>query len=583
MLVNNVILEDLKIDADLKRTEKAEKLSQENKVKIKHIEYVDDKNFEISAIVAGTKPYRTYVDIKDGYVEDISCTCEDYYNHYGVCKHTLASVLEFNNNPQYKEQYGDEETENREKNIIDEIKEKGNMYRNFNQIVNVFYNEEIEGIGTSIDEDEGLKNKGTIKIEPSIYYDKFSGEMKVEFKIGNKNMYKIKNLSEFYTRMMKKEFYKYGSKLQFIHVYEAFEENSKGLLDFILKYSEIIKYANSNANSNYRYYGKALSETSIILGNSGIDDFFDVINGKEIVFDKDYQKMIIKFTDEEPDLKFILTKSIKGDYQIIPNKQIYNIAIIQGKNYKYLLDEKKLYRCSKEFENSNLKLLEIFRKNYMTEVEFGKEELTKLFSIIIPKVKNAIDIKDISEEELEKYKPKELCVKVFLDFDKNDYLIADVKFQYGNNEMNPLDEKRKVNFPRNMIEETKALNIFRKSGFMLDVKNLRFILPNNDKIYEFLTDDINYYTQKFELMVTDNFKTKQIRTPKMSGIGVKIENDLLQIDLKNIDIDAKEIKDIMEKYSLKKKYHRLKDGSFIDLENSKEIDFLDKLVIRNGY
>ena len=73
MLVNNVILEDLKIDADLKRTEKAEKLSQENKVKIKHIEYVDDKNFEISAIVAGTKPYRTYVDIKDGYVEDISC------------------------------------------------------------------------------------------------------------------------------------------------------------------------------------------------------------------------------------------------------------------------------------------------------------------------------------------------------------------------------------------------------------------------------------------------------------------------------------------------------------------------------
>ena len=105
----------------------------------------------------------------------------------------------------------------------------------------------------------------------------------------------------------------------------------------------------------------------------------------------------------------------------------------------------------------------------------------------------------------------------------------------------------------------------------------------DDKIYEFLTDDINYYTQKFELMVTDNFKTKQIRTPKMSGIGVKIENDLLQIDLKNIDIDAKEIKDIMEKYSLKKKYHRLKDGSFIDLENSKEIDFLDKLVTRNGY
>ena len=34
----------------------------------------------------------------------------------------------------------------------------------------------------------------------------------------------------------------------------------------------------------------------------------------------------------------------------------------------------------------------------------------------------------------------------------------------------------------------------------------------------------------------------------------------------------------MEKYQLKKKYHRLKDGSFINLEENKEIDFLDKLV-----
>src|SRR5699024_4928204 len=33
-----------------------------------------------------------------------------------------------------------------------------------------------------------------------------------------------------------------------------------------------------------------------------------------------------------------------------------------------------------------------------------------------------------------------------------------------------------------------------------------------------------------------------------------------------------------EKYQLKKKYYRLKDGSFLNLEENKEIDFLDKLV-----
>ena len=129
-----------------------------------------------------------------------------------------------------------------------------------------------------------------------------------------------------------------------------------------------------------------------------------------------------------------------------------------------------------------------------------------------------------------------------------------------------------------MIKETKALNMFRKTGFMLETKNLRFILPNNDKIYKFLSEDINFYMENFEVLVTDNFKTKQIRQPQMSSLGVKISNNLLDIDLKDLDINKDEIKDIMEKYSLKKKYYRLKDGSFINLEENKEIEFLDKLI-----
>ena len=46
-------------------------------------------------------------------------------------------------------------------------------------------------------------------------------------------MYKLKNLAEFYVRMMNKEFYKYGDKLEFVHTQEVFEENSQKMLDFI--------------------------------------------------------------------------------------------------------------------------------------------------------------------------------------------------------------------------------------------------------------------------------------------------------------------------------------------------------------
>ena len=153
-------------------------------------------------------------------------------------------------------------------------------------------------------------------------------------------------------------------------------------------------------------------------------------------------------------------------------------------------------------------MLEIFRKNYITEAKLGKEELKQFFSIIMPKINENVKMKNIEPEEIEKYKPKDLTIKTFLDFDKNNYITCDVRFCYEENEFNPLDENTKINFPRNIVQETDALNVFRQTGFMVDIKNLKFILPNDDSIYRFLTEDINYYMQKFDVLATENFKQK---------------------------------------------------------------------------
>ena len=458
-------------------------------------------------------------------------------------------------------------------------KQENNMVvspnRAFKQIITTFYNEEIKAIDAN---PAILKEKEKIQLEPKIIYDKLTNVMKIEFKIGNKRMYKIKDLSQFYTSMTNQELYKYGDKLQFVHTKEMFTEDSQKLLDFILKYAELIKYANSNSNSNYRYYEKALNESSIVVGNTGIDELFEILEGKQIAFQKDSKPMNVTFMQAEPEIKFYLKRIKKNQYHIVANEDIFKISILKGNKYKYLLDEDRLYRCSKEFEKTTLRLLELFRQNYMTELTLGEEELFSFFSIMMPKLKNVIKIDGIDEKELEKYQPKELDVKVFLDFDSNNNVIAEVKFCYDDIEINPLNEKENTKFPRNKIKETKALNAFRKTGFMLDVQNFRFILPEEEKIYNFLTEDINYYMQKFEVMVTENFKSKQIRQPKTSSLGVKVENNLLSIDLKDFDIDVEELRNIMEKYHLKKKYYRLKDGSFLELENNKEIDFMDKMI-----
>ncbi len=459
------------------------------------------------------------------------------------------------------------------------ISKKEARYKNFRQIVNNFYNEELEGINQ---EEIQIKNKGNINIEPYLIYDKFSNDMKVEFRIGDKRMYKIKDLSEFYDRMLNNSFYRYGDKLQFIHTKNAFNEQSQKLLEFILKYAEIIKYANSNSNNQYKYYGQTLSETSIMLSNTGLDDLFDILNGKTVKMKKDTAETEVTFIDEDPKLEFTLNKIEKEEYTITPNVDIFHMNVLRGKKHKYILQENSLYRMTPEYINTNFRLWQSFRENYVSELYLQKKDLIQLFSIVIPKVKNAIKMGNIEESEIENLKPKELGIKVFLDFDENDYIVADIKFCYDTFEFNPLDEKKKIEIPRNIVEEAKALNVFRQTGFMFDVKNIRFILPDNDKIYEFLTNDIAYYMQKFEVMVTDNFKTKQITKPKIGALGVKLENDLLTIDFSKIDFNIEELQDIISKYRLKKKYHRLKDGKFLELENNQEVAFLDQLITGMG-
>ena len=180
MEINKHIIDNLCEDAGTARTRKAHEYKEEGRVDIIDFEYQNSLNFEIKGSVYGNEEYHTYILVKNGEVEDITCDCPDYYNHYGICKHTLAMVLKFTDNEKYKEETKESASDKRLEHNLPSSYDK---YRGFKQIVNIFYNEEIEGID---EEETELKEQGTIKLEPEIFYDKFTGDMKVEFKVGNK-------------------------------------------------------------------------------------------------------------------------------------------------------------------------------------------------------------------------------------------------------------------------------------------------------------------------------------------------------------------------------------------------------------
>ncbi|MFQ8987793.1 MAG: SNF2 helicase associated domain-containing protein [Intestinibacter sp.] len=98
-------------------------------------------------------------------------------------------------------------------------------------------------------------------------------------------------------------------------------------------------------------------------------------------------------------------------------------------------------------------------------------------------------------------------------------------------------------------------------------------------MFHFLSEENEDYMKKYEILATDNFKKKEIHSFQIKSIGIRLENNLLQIDLSKIGIDLSDLSEMLKKYQLKKKFHRLKDGSFIKLEENETMQFFEELSL----
>ena len=169
-----------------------------------------------------------------------------------------------------------------------------------------------------------------------------------------------------------------------------------GLLEFILKYAEIIKYSNETVGS-YGKYMRTMSNEYITISNTGLDEIFEVLQNKKISFKRDALDEEIIFEAHNPDIKFTVEQESNGDYILTPNIDVFSYDILQGSSYIYMLTKKALYRCDKTFAETILKLLSVYRENYTPQIRFKREELPSFCSLVYPKLKDEISLDKLDE------------------------------------------------------------------------------------------------------------------------------------------------------------------------------------------
>ena len=539
-------------------TKYGKKLFEQGKVKIESVEYKSDNEFEIITLVNEGVDNRVIFNKNDKKIEH-SCSCEFYEKKIVPCKHVIATLFDvyicFDKYISFK---NDTSIENFEKKLNVESKAINKLEKMFE----AFYQNKIINYYENLEFGNNTKSEN-IKLIPKLEVSGFNNQnLFVTFKLGKNRLYVIKNIYDFGYNFINSHKYKYGKELELVHDIDRFAEEDKSLVEFVC--SKTNEYLNFSKQDRYfsieKHYAPKLN-----LNYSALDEFFEICKEKEIeIVDYDYTD-VIKLVEEDPVFNFEVDESDNGIE--IKNIIYDDYAIYFGQKFNYVLYKDKLHKCSKIFSENIIPILKEYNNNRTNKLTFSLEQATSFCEYVLPKIKTLVNV-ECKSEVIKKYKAESLNTKIYLDINELGSIIAEVKFCYLNNEFNPFLDMSKIKANRNKLQEQKVKELLINNHFKLNRKDGTLYIDNDEDIYDFLENGINIFMEKFEVMVTDKFKNKNIINPKSVSMGLRIKNNLLEIEIDDLGFDSQELTNVIKSYRQKKKFYRLKDGSFVNIDSS---------------
>ncbi len=587
MVVSENALNNIRNISGTEKYNEGVRLYRENRVSLKNIKYTDESNFEVKAVVQDGKSYTVTVKIEADNLVGYTCSHLEL-DSPKVCSHIVATIVELDQNDVYTHSLRlSDNVKNklaRRKQILLEYEEQ--QKRNI-QIENV--KSLLDEFKSKLDEDEKLFNSlktnslltekphydysssEKVKVVPSIIIE--NSNVIVEIKVGNKQLYKVKDLNIFIECIENNEFYDYGAKLKFKHSLENFDVSSLLLIEFIRKYvnyakesQQIIRKTNSN---NIMLTNFEVPLNTMLLTDNMVDELLNLLKGKvvqvnyfDININLDKLDMQLNLEDDKQET-FILSTNLEfSEY-------------IETEKYTYYIIDTDMYKLPKN-KYLNMLLNKICKKRFGkngVDYVFDTTNITEFFTVIYPKIKEYLVID--KESDVVKYAPAKLATKIYLDLNMDNDIVATINFVYNDIVFNPY-MKQSISISRDLEEEQSVMKHFESAGFF-KTSDGKLLLFDEEKTYMFLTG-IEEYLEKYEVLVSDRFKTKRIKQAKIGNIGIKVENNLLSLDFNNININLSELKNILEEYALKKTFYKLKDGSFLNMKENKDLETLKELT-----
>jgi SNF2 family DNA or RNA helicase len=484
------------------------------------------------------------------------CNCQEYEssNDNGderLCKHIAAVLLK------YSKEYQNNYNGPSKKSDIDSLIEA------FNEV-------------SEISEDYKRELDLEIKFfEASAYERPY-----IELKLGLEKKYVVKNMRKFLSSLIEEEAVEFGKGFIYEPHLHKFNPVDEKIMEMFMEIRDI----EGDRSNYYDYYGShnnsMFTGKKLILTDKILYRFLRLVKERTI-------DLIVNGT-EYKDVK-IIEGTLPLKFKMGMKKE--NIELEQegslpkplDKEYKVFWYEGSVYLPPKDQCSLYVPIYKLMASKKNKKAVFSKKEGEKIASYLLPKLKTVADEVAFDKNIKENFYEAPLISKIYLD-KKDEIVTASLKFNYDEIDINPLEksdsEKSEKILIRDIKKEENCEGILKSFGFEEEKSN--FVMKNEKNIVSFITDGINKLQDLGEVYYSESFKNTKVYGKSSLKGGIRLnEDNLLEFSFELEGVGREELKNIFSALREKKKYYKLKEGSFVSLEDKgiealgEMLDFLD--------
>ncbi len=379
---------------------------------------------------------------------------------------------------------------------------------------------------------------------------------------GSGRQYVVKSIPELLRAVEEHGMVSYGKTLEFRHSWDAFTPEAQQLLRLLRRQLS----AKQSVEKSLRSYGSA--EKGGPAGGIPLNgEIFDALVG---MYAASGELGGYELRTGIPALTMQVEKR-RGGVEVAVTPAL---GCTSGLDYEYLYSEDTIWQLERA---GSARLLPALRALCGKSLFFTTKDATAFCSYVLPELGGKLTIEDPDRLLLNQI-PLEPVMQFYLDAPQMGAVSAHLEFLYGEDKVAP-HEPVPIGLLRDARAEQRAGRLLARylepgPDTMGNGVAARYETYEDDVIYRFLEEGIPALLAEGEVYLTDAFRNLQAAPPKIS-VGVSVHGSVLDLEVDTGEFPAGELKALLKSLHQKKRYHRLRDGRLLRLDDSMEV--LDEL------